>query len=83
MPAMSDPADILREVCTFIGARDLDRAAKTIREEYPFHPFGNAGRRYTPFQSVRVFLRDGFCDRYTGQRLVNPAVLRLLSALLP
>jgi hypothetical protein len=28
-------------------------------------------------------MRDGFVDRYSGLRLVNPGVLRLLSALLP
>jgi len=80
---VSDPADILRDVCSCIEAADLDRAANTIRKEYRFQPFGDAGRRYTPFQCLQVFLRDGFRDRYTGQRLVNPAVLRLISALLP
>jgi len=29
-----------------------------------------------------VFLRDGFIDRYTGNRLVNPGVLRLLHVVL-
>lgn len=31
----------------------------------------------------RVFLRDGFLDRYCGARLVFPGTLRLLSQLLP
>src|SRR4051812_30781608 len=30
-----------------------------------------------------VFLRDGFIDRYSGDRLVVPAVLRVVSAELP
>ena len=80
---MKDPAETLREVCSFIAAGDLASAATTLQHQYPFQPTSNAGRRYTPFQSVRVFLRDGFCDRYSGQRLVNPAALRLVSALLP
>lgn len=32
---------------------------------------------------MRVFLRDRFRDRYTGQRLVFPGTLRLLSVILP
>jgi hypothetical protein len=32
---------------------------------------------------MRVFARDGFVDRYTGQRLVFPGTLRLLSRLFP
>jgi hypothetical protein len=28
-------------------------------------------------------MRDGFCDRYTGRRLVFPGVLRLISELFP
>lgn len=28
---------------------------------------------------MRVFLRDGFIDRYSGERLVNPGVLQMLS----
>ncbi len=32
---------------------------------------------------MRVFRRDGFVDRYSGERLVFPGTLRLLSDLLP
>ena len=32
---------------------------------------------------TRVFVRDGFIDRYSGDRLVFPPVLRILSAELP
>jgi len=32
---------------------------------------------------MEVFLRDGFIDRYSGDRLVNPGALRVISELLP
>lgn len=32
---------------------------------------------------MSVFLRDGFIDRYTGERLLFPGTLRLLNRLLP
>lgn len=31
---------------------------------------------------MELFLRDGFVDRYTGNRLINPGVLRLLHVVL-
>ena len=34
-------------------------------------------------QAARVFARDGFLDRYTGERLVFPGALRVLSIKLP
>jgi hypothetical protein len=40
-------------------------------------------RRYGPRESARVFVRDGFIDRYSGQCLVFPPVLRLISVALP
>jgi hypothetical protein len=34
-------------------------------------------------ESTRVFMPDGLSDRYTGERLAFPPVLRLISAELP
>lgn len=41
---------------------------------------GATPKRRTPGERVRavVFARDGYVDRYTGRRLVSPAVLRYL-----
>ena len=35
------------------------------------------------YQSLKIFFRDSFTDRYSGVRLINPAALRLLGELLP
>ena len=40
-------------------------------------------RKATLTEATRVFLRDGFVDRYAGTRLVFPPVLRLISQTLP
>ncbi len=40
-------------------------------------------RRYGTPDALRLFLRDGFVDRYSGARLVFPPVLRWISQLLP
>jgi hypothetical protein len=80
---MHEPADVLASVCSSVADGALDQAAAILTEGYPFTPLSNAGRRYTATESMRVFARDGFIDRYTGQRLIFPGTLRLLSQLLP
>jgi serine/threonine protein kinase len=54
-----------------------------LRRDYPFAPEAVTKRQYGPVESTRVFVRDGFIDRYTGERLIFPPVLRVLSAILP
>src|SRR5579862_3680063 len=49
------------------------------RCDYPFTPLQTVGRKYREVEAVRVFVGDGFIDRYSGSRLVFPGVLRLLS----
>jgi hypothetical protein len=61
----------------------VPEARQILRAEYPFVPTSSEGRRYTAVQSLQVFKRDGFIDRYSGQRLVFPGILRLLARLLP
>ena len=40
-------------------------------------------REYTEVESTSLFITDGFIDRYSGERLVFPGVLRLLSDIFP
>jgi 5-methylcytosine-specific restriction endonuclease McrA len=82
-PPLTDPTDTLVRVSSLISQRDLDGAAAAMRREYPFLLVSNAGRRYSPVESMSIFLRDRFRDRYSGKRLINPAALRLMSAMLP
>lgn len=79
---MSKSATIAR-VCNALADGSRDRAADLLNAEYPFTGASNAGRRYSEFEMMQVFMRDGFVDRYSGERLVFPGTLRLLSQLLP
>ena len=76
-------AGTIARICDAISGGFLNNAAAMARADLPFEPFERAKRKYTDTQSVSVFLRDGFIDRYSGQRLVFPGTLRLLSLLLP
>jgi len=80
---MVDKADVVARVCGALREGDRDRAASLATDEYPFVATTNAGRAYTALQSTRIFRRGGFLDRYTGDRLVFPGTIRLLSMILP
>jgi hypothetical protein len=79
----TDQAAILGRALQYLSTSGAAAAGDILRAEYPFVPVAPEGRRYTEFQSLQVFVRDGFVDRYSGQRLVFPGVFRLLSRLLP
>jgi hypothetical protein len=78
-----DRAATIRSVCHALSRDGTAAASDLLRAEYPFVPVARESRRYTEWQSLCVFTRDGFIDRYSGSRLVFPGVLRLLSRLLP
>jgi len=60
-----------------------DAAAKLLRETYPFEPVSTAKREYSALEATRVFMRDGFVDRYSGARLLFVPALRVISQVLP
>lgn len=76
-------ASFLQEICVTLTSGQLSTAQSVARENLPFTPYGRKKRRITDAERVRIFLRDGFIDRYSGDPLVFPGVLRLLSHLLP
>lgn len=75
-------ADVLADVCDALKVGDPDSAKEKLSEGYPFKPVETITRRYSVSDSIEQFMDDGFIDRYTGNRLVNPGVLRLLHVLL-
>jgi 5-methylcytosine-specific restriction endonuclease McrA len=75
--------ETLRNVCDLLTAERPEDAQETIRNSYPFVPVAPSERKYGEVESLRIFLRDGFIDRYSGERLVFPGTLRLLSMQLP
>jgi len=76
-------SDVIAAVCDALANGATDRAVTTLKEHYPFAPEEITKRRYGPLESTRVFVRDGFIDRYTGARLIFPPVFRVLSVALP
>ncbi|MFH1300230.1 MAG: HNH endonuclease signature motif containing protein [Planctomycetota bacterium] len=74
---------IIQDACCALGADDLAEAKKVIDSGFPFVSPENPGRTYSDVQKTKIYLRDGFIDRYSGEKLIFPPVLRLLSKLMP
>ncbi len=83
MTAPTDPAQTLRAACDALLNGSKDQARELIRADYPFTGQPARPRQYTEIEKTRLFVRDGFIDRYTGKRLVFMGMLRLLSFLMP
>ena len=75
--------DAIAEVCRALSRNSRAIAIETLAAHYPFAPKPLKKLHCTPLQSTRVFVRDGFIDRYSGDKLVFPPVLRVISLAIP
>src|SRR5438270_6311700 len=76
-----DRAGVLASVCDLVAHGCHEAAAARLERDYPRSAPSTVRRSWTAPRLVRVFVRDGFTDRYFGQRLVFPGTLRALSVL--
>lgn len=81
-PGSADRAALLAQVCA-LASDDPNAAADHLRAAYPFVPSRPKRQSFSKRQAMAVFARDGFVDRFSGERLVNPGALRILAYLLP
>jgi hypothetical protein len=78
-----DNTELLGIVCAHLSAGDNDRAETVLARGSPYAPIRPVERSYTLAGMLNVFRRDGFIDRYSGDRLIFPGSLRLISHYLP
>ena len=78
-----NPAEALRQACEQITIGDLVPASETLASAFASPPAQTRRSKWALPRSVKVFVRDGFTDRYFGEPLVFPGTLRALSVLAP
>ena len=78
-----EKVEALQQAAKNILSGDIEDAKGIIKTEYPFHKMESAGRHYTDKQKMEQFVRDGFIDRYSGRKLINPGLLKVLSYYMP
>ena len=80
---MLSPVNAIKQTCTALTAGDIEQAKYIIRTKYPHVKPLKKRKAFTKKEQVALFMRDGFIDRYSGERLIFPGVLCVLSATLP
>ena len=80
---MAEKSIAIAKACAALKSGVRDQAISLLKRDYPFAPHPVTKRQHGPLESTRVFVRDGFIDRYTAERLIFPPVLRVMSAELP
>lgn len=69
---------ILVNICDVLARGQVANASELLGEYIcKKNPIDRSSISYR--MAVRVFVRDGFIDRYSGQRLIFPPVLRIVS----
>lgn len=80
---MPERIDVIAAVCDELAQDRAEAAERRLARDYAFHSEEPRRRSYGPIEATRVFVRDGFIDRYAGSRLIFPPVLRVISIALP
>lgn len=80
---MKDKSEIIADIARMILLDKTDAAKAIIHNEYPHKSFDIEKRSYTITQKMEQFLYDGFIDRYTGKKLLNPGILKVISFYFP
>lgn len=82
-PTPPSKGEVIREVLQHLLNGDKAICSQIAKEKYPFSITIADKRNYTPLQMTKVFLRDGFIDRYSGDKLLFPGIFRILQLELP
>lgn len=79
----SEKATTLQEISQALLKGDWAGARSLAQIKYPFQFQEKKSRQITSLKSLKLFLQDGFIDRYSGHKLIFPGLLRLLSKSMP
>ena len=80
---IKEKADIISNVVEMLIRNNKDTAKSIILNEYPHNYFNIEKRSCTITQKMEQFISDGFIDRYTGEKLLNPGILKVISSHFP
>ena len=78
-----DKSSIIASIVSLLLDDNEVSAKAIINQEYPHTQIEIDKRTYTMAQKMNQFLRDGFIDRYSGQKLLNPGILKIISHYFP
>lgn len=78
-----DKSKVITSIATMLLENNKTAAKSIICQEYPHTYYEIEKRTYTIAQKMTQFINDGFIDRYTGEKLLNPGMLKIISHYFP
>lgn len=83
MGEMMEKVLLMKKACEHILNDEKDKAIDLINENYKFEKNSVEKRKCSDKDKLRILFRDGFIDRYSGEKLLNPGILRVFSKYYP
>lgn len=74
-----DKALLIKNICGLLLDDRRQDCIDMALENFPFVDSSPHRRKYTRYHMCKVFLRDGFIDRYSGKKLLFPGLIKLLT----
>lgn len=74
-----DHGRVLQDIGSMIADGKISEAREYVLSEYPHRYIEYDKRSLSVEQKLKIFIRDGFIDRYSGKKLLFPAVLRIIT----
>ncbi len=75
--------EIIQTAIEKISADKIAEGEEFIKTWYPMRKYKRYKRSFSLSQKMKKFYADGFIDRYSGEKLVNPGALKVLSYYYP
>lgn len=75
--------EIIDKASKLLLNNNKEEAIKTINDQYKFEYKKIQKRSYSDSQKFKIFMRDGFIDRYNEEKLLNPGILKVFSTYFP
>ena len=79
----NDKSEVISNIISMLLDDDKTAAKALIHQDYPHKQIETEKRTYTILQKMNQFVSDGFIDRYSGQKLLNPGILKVISHYFP
>jgi 5-methylcytosine-specific restriction endonuclease McrA len=74
-----DKALLIKNICGLLLEDKRQDSIELVKLHYPFQSYTSQTRKYSKYQMCKIFLRDGFIDRYSGEKLLFPGLIKILS----
>lgn len=78
-----DKATLIQDICELILNDKKSNCIEILQKHYPFTDYQKKARQYTKLKTCQVFLRDGFIDRYSGEKLIFPGLIKIMTIEFP